>query len=160
MADADGFGVGVGAVDGGDEAAGVHDEDAVAHAEDLRQLGGDHQDRHALLGEAAHQRVDLGLGADVDAAGRLVHDQDLRVGLQPLAEDDLLLVAAGELADHLLGAAGAGAELPDRGGGAQRLVGEADEDAARRPCRASAMEMFWAMVIGRTRPCRPRSSGT
>ena len=60
------------------------------------------------LREPAHQRVDLGLGADVDAAGRLVHDQDPRLGLQPLAEDDLLLVAAGELADHLLAARGRG----------------------------------------------------
>ena len=126
-------GVGVGAVDGGDEAAAVHDEDAVAHAEDLRQLAGDHQDRHALLGEAAHQRVDLGLGADVDAAGRLVHDQDARRGLEPLAEHDLLLVAAGELADHLLRAAGADAELLDRGGG------------ALAPRRAKSMKMPRAM---------------
>ena len=127
---ADGFGVGLSAVDGGDQAAGVHDEDAVRHAEDLRQLGGDHQDRHALLGEAAHEGVDLGFGADVDAAGGLVHDEDLRAGLEPLAEDDLLLVAAGELADDLVRAAGAGAELADGGGGLERLVAEADEDAA------------------------------
>ena len=37
------------------------------------------------LAQAAHQAVDLGLGADVDAAGRLVHDQDPRPGRQPLA---------------------------------------------------------------------------
>ena len=46
--------------------------------------------------------VDLPLRADVDAARRLVHDQDLRVGVQPLADDDLLLVAAGEIADLLV----------------------------------------------------------
>ena len=40
--------------------------------------------------------VDLVLGADVDAARGLVHEEDLRPALEPLAEDDLLLVAAGE----------------------------------------------------------------
>ena len=43
-------------------------------------------------------RVDLVLGADVDAAGRLVEDQHVRIGEDPLAQHDLLLVAAGELA--------------------------------------------------------------
>ena len=40
--------------------------------------------------------VDLELGADVDAARRLVEDEDRRLGHQPLGEHDLLLVAAGE----------------------------------------------------------------
>ena len=55
-----------------------HDEDAVGHAEHLGQLGGDHQDRDALPGELGEQPVHLGLGADVDAAGRLVDDQQPR----------------------------------------------------------------------------------
>jgi hypothetical protein len=37
--------------------------------------------------------VDFGLGVDVDAAQRLVEDQELRVPRQPLADNDLLLVA-------------------------------------------------------------------
>ena len=41
--------------------------------------------------------ADLGLGADVDADGRLVHDEHLRHGLQPFGEQHLLLVAAGKL---------------------------------------------------------------
>ena len=45
--------------------------------------------------------VELGLDADVDAARRLVEDQDARVGQQPAREDGLLLVAARELADRL-----------------------------------------------------------
>ena len=86
----------------------AHHQDAVAHAQDLRQLARDHQDRQALLRELAHQAVDLGLGADVDAAGRLVQDQDARLGREPFAEHHLLLVAAGELADDLLDAAARG----------------------------------------------------
>ena len=40
--------------------------------------------------------VDLLLGADVDAPRRLVEDQDVAVLDQPLRDNDLLLVAAGE----------------------------------------------------------------
>ena len=64
------------------------------------------------LRELADQVVDAGLGADVDAARRLVEDQDLRLRLQPLGEHDLLLVAAREEAHLLLGAARA--QLGDR----------------------------------------------
>ena len=56
----------------------------------------------ALGGELLDQGVDLGLGADVDAAGRLVEQQDARTGGDPAADDRLLLVAARELADRPL----------------------------------------------------------
>ena len=49
-------------------------------------------------------RVDLVLGADVDAARRLVEDQHLGVGEQPLRQHHLLLVAAGQVADRLVDA--------------------------------------------------------
>ena len=38
----------------------AHHQDAVAHAQNLGQLGGDHDDRHALAGQLADQLVDLG----------------------------------------------------------------------------------------------------
>ena len=47
-------------------------------------------------GQLVQQPVDLALGADVDAARRLVEDQDVAVAQQPFGDDDLLLVAAGE----------------------------------------------------------------
>ena len=40
--------------------------------------------------------IDLRLGADIDAARRLVQDEHARIGHQAAAEDDLLLVAAGQ----------------------------------------------------------------
>ena len=51
-------------------------------------------------GQLAHQPVDLGLGADVDALRRLVEDQHARLRRQPAGQRDLLLVAAGEVADR------------------------------------------------------------
>ena len=71
----DGLGGRLGAVDVGGDAALAHDEHAVGHAEHLGQLGRDHEDRDALAGELGEQAVHLGLGAHVDAAGRLVDDE-------------------------------------------------------------------------------------
>ena len=116
------------------DAALAHDEDAVAHVEDLRQLRRDHQDRHAVGGELVHQAVDLGFGADVDAARRLVHDQDLRVQRQPLGDDDLLLIAAGEV-EHLL--------LDRRRAHAQRV----DHPPRQRPLRAEAHDAEAAQPV-------------
>ena len=45
--------------------------------------------------------VDVGLRAHVDAVRGLVEDQDARLGREPLGEDDLLLVPAGEAAHDL-----------------------------------------------------------
>ncbi len=47
----------------------------------------------------AHDAENIALGADVDAAARLVHQQDLGLGQQRLADHDLLLVAAGQRGD-------------------------------------------------------------
>jgi hypothetical protein len=76
-----------------------HDVDPVAKREDLGQLGGDEQDRLPLLGEFEHDLVDLQFRADVDAAGRLVEDENLRVAQHPFGEHDLLLVAAAQRLD-------------------------------------------------------------
>ena len=77
----------------------AHDEHAVGHADQLLDLRRDHQDRGAARDEPAHQREHLRLGADVDAARRLVEDEDARAARQPAREDDLLLVAAAEEQD-------------------------------------------------------------
>ena len=78
-----------------DPALEEHDH-AIGHAEHLGQLARDHEDRDALVREIREQPVHLGLGADVDAARRLVDDQQRRLAGEPLGEHDLLLVAARE----------------------------------------------------------------
>ena len=54
----------------------------------------------ALGGELVDERVDLRLGADVDAARGLVEDQHPAARRQPLRQHQLLLVAAGEAGGH------------------------------------------------------------
>ncbi len=50
------------------------------------------------------------MGADVDAARRLVEDEEARLGREPAGEDRLLLVAAGQEADRLFDVGGADVE--------------------------------------------------
>ena len=85
-----------------------------------------------VRGDVAQDRVDRGARADVDALGRLVEDQHLRLQQQPARDDDLLLHAAGEVQHVRHRAAGRPA-----GRGAP---------AARRPsCRAAVAEAEAAM---------------
>ncbi len=58
-----------------------------AHPEQLGHLRGDDQNALPLGGEVVDDRIDLVLGADIDAAGRLVEDQHVRVGEEPLAQN-------------------------------------------------------------------------
>ncbi len=81
----------------------VHDQNAIAHAEDFFQIAGNHQNGDAFGGEVVHQRVDFAARADIHAASRFVKDHDARLAGQPLGEDDLLLIAAGQQADDLPG---------------------------------------------------------
>ena len=62
----------------GDGAAAPHDHDPVAQPRQLRQLAGRDQHAQALRGERAQLLVDLGLGAHVDAARRLVQEEQAR----------------------------------------------------------------------------------
>ena len=59
------------------------------------------------------QLIDLGLGADVDAARRLVEEQDIAIARQPFGDDHLLLIAAGQQFHLLIGGGRADVEQPD-----------------------------------------------
>ena len=71
------------------------------------------QDGQALIGDLAHERIDLLLGADVDAARRIEAEQGLEPGRDPAGDDDLLHVAAAE-ASHFRGGAGVDLQFPHR----------------------------------------------
>ena len=87
--------------DGGD-AALAQDDDLVGPA-DLREAVGDEQGG-AALGGAVDGSLDLILGGAVNGAGRVVQDQDARVGQEGAGQGQALALAARErhaaLADH------------------------------------------------------------
>ena len=76
--------------------AAVHDQDAVAHPEQLRQLRRDHDDPGATRRQAVHQVVNFDFRADVHSSRGLVEDEDAAGAGQPFPEHDLLLIAAAE----------------------------------------------------------------
>ena len=74
----------------------AHHEDAVRQRQDLRQIARDDEAGGAVAAFLADDLVDLVLGADVDALGRLVEQEHARVDRQPARQHDLLLVAAAQ----------------------------------------------------------------
>ena len=56
-------------------------------------------DRLASRREIPQMRIEIGLGADVDAARRIVEDQDVRAQREGAADQHFLLVAAAERGD-------------------------------------------------------------
>src|SRR5262249_41679343 len=70
----------------------VQDDDAVAQRDQLAHVGRVEEDRHARVRLLAHEVEDLGLRAHVDAAGRVVHEEEPRLQRQHAPEQHLLLV--------------------------------------------------------------------
>ena len=95
------FFVSVVAVDLAGHPAFAEGDDPIGHRHHFRQIGGDHNHRHALFRHVKQHLVHFRFGPHVDAARRLIDDQHPRVERHAAREDHLLLVAAGELA-HLL----------------------------------------------------------
>ena len=90
-----------GGVDDGGDSPFVEHRHTVGHAHDLGQLGADQHHADALRRQLVKQLVDGELGAHVDATRGLVEEQHARVAEQPLADHDLLLVAARQVAHRL-----------------------------------------------------------
>jgi len=72
------------------------DHNTVRHTKQFLHFRGNHDDALAFLAHVVHQLVDLILRTDVNAAGGLVKDNDIRLGSHCLTNDDLLLVTTGE----------------------------------------------------------------
>ena len=113
-----------------DDAPGAHDHDAVAEADQLGHLRGDDDHRAPLRGERDDEAINLLLGADVDAARRLVDDDDLGIEQHHLGEQQLLLVAARHLAGQHIVVADANVEARDRVVERLRFLGAVDQRPA------------------------------
>ncbi len=81
-----------------DDLAGVHHTDPVAHRADHAEVVGDHQDRRTgFPAKRAHQVEHLRLDRRVEACGRFVEHQQLRVAGQRHRDHDALQHAARQL---------------------------------------------------------------
>src|SRR5439155_642183 len=89
------------APDLGRDLALAEDEDPVHQLEMLVHLGRQHHDRDAGACDIDQHLVDVALGAEVDAAGRIVEEEDGRMRREPACGHDLLLIAAAERRDQV-----------------------------------------------------------
>ena len=74
-------------------------------SEHFVEVGADNNDRHAFAGEFGDDFVDGRASADIDAARRLVENDDLGLAQDALGDDHFLLVAARQRSDRLVGLA-------------------------------------------------------
>ena len=84
------------------DATFAHHNDAMAHPQDFRQFRGNHNNRFALLDQIIEQFVDFTFCTHINATCRLIKNEDVRIRRKPFANDDLLLIATGEVFDLLL----------------------------------------------------------
>src|SRR3954447_3378770 len=113
----------------GDGDAVAEHEDVACRLHQLFDLRRDHENAQPIVGEFMHKAENLGLGADVDAAGRLIQDQKLWIHAEPARQQDLLLVSSGKLANGLLRRAAAGAQPRDKVDGDGLAAGFIDDPA-------------------------------
>ncbi len=140
-----------------DDPAVAHDDDAVADADQLGHLRRDDDHRAALRRERGDEAVDLLLGADVDAARRLVDDDDARIELHHFGQQKLLLVAARHLAGEQVLVADPDVETLDRL--VERLLSLARSTSGPRWNLSSAASVrLVAIVSSSSRPLLLRSS--
>ena len=123
-------------VDDAVDAAVDHDGDVPRHRRRHADILLDHEHRHVAVVAKAHQHLlDLGDDHRRQSLGRLVHDQEMRIGQKRARDRQHLLLAAGELTAAMVLAFGQPREglvdALDRPGAAPHPGGER-ADARRR----------------------------
>ena len=93
-----------------------HDHQAGAGAQHLVDLRGDEGHALALCGQLQHQLLDFHLGADVNAAGRLIQDQHLALHIHRPGDGHHLLHSDGAAAQLLCGLGRDAQRLQQRSG--------------------------------------------
>ena len=80
----------------------IHHQRAVAHADNLLRLIGQHSHRHARVRQPQDDVVYLFLRAHVHALGGIIQNQQFGMGAEPFCQHHLLLVAARQAADGVV----------------------------------------------------------
>ena len=121
-------------------------------------VGGRHQHRQALVGDRSQPLVDFAARADIDALGRLVHQEHrgLRRDLAP--EQRLLLIAARQFVKLGFGRGGADAQIFGDLLGADGFAGAVDHANSREIARRKPRLKFSRSVRLRNTPSLWRSS--
>src|SRR6185369_17225099 len=120
------------------DAAARDHQQPIADLEQLVELLADDEHRAAGVAQREQLAPDLRRGADVDAPGRLRDDEQLRLGVDLAADDELLQVAAREALRRRARAACLDVEALDQG--SRERLDVADPQPAARADRTRARE--------------------
>ena len=101
-----------------------------AQADDFLQSGGNEDAGQALAEQVMDDPVDVAFGLDVNAAGRLVEEEDCRAVVEAFGDGGLLLVAAAEVTQRCVGGGGFDGEAVDEVFGAALFFAAGDERMA------------------------------
>ena len=77
----------------------MQDNYPIRQSQYFRQLRRYQNNRETTLCQPIYLRIDFLFCADVDAARRLIHNQDIALTREPFGQGDLLLVAAAQAGD-------------------------------------------------------------
>ena len=111
-----------------DEAAGVHDGDAIGDTSDDAEIVGDEEKAEThFAAEAIEELEDLALDGDVESGGGLIGDEERGIGAEGHGDHDALAKAAGKLMREL-----PGAKFGFGNGGAFKSGENARADGGRR----------------------------
>ena len=137
----------------------MQNEHAIGQSQHFRQFRRDQHNRQSALCQLINLRVDFLLGADIDAARRLVEKQHARIGQQPFRQHNLLLVAARQrpaiVKTELALTRRSFIERSPAADSASTLVTKRPE-IRRNPASVMLLRIVWSS----TRPKRFRSSVT
>jgi len=90
----------------GDDAAGMHEDDALDFGQDVAQVVGDEHQASSLTRQTTKGFAEFALGGKVERVGRLVEQELLGTVNQGTRDDDAALFSRGHLADQLFGEVG------------------------------------------------------
>src|SRR5262245_1070341 len=87
-----------GAIERGHDSSLPHGKNAIAQTRKLAEIAGADQRATAAGDDIADERMDLRLGRDIDALGRVIEEKHGDAPRQPFRQDHLRLIAAGQRA--------------------------------------------------------------
>ena len=105
----------------------AEDDDAAGEIHEFGKFGGDQENGGARAGELIEQVMDFAFGADVNAAGGFIDDQDFALPGEPFGEGDFLLVTAAQTGDWGIDVGSFDAKLVDVTMGEASFIVGADE---------------------------------
>jgi len=108
----------------GDDAALLHEDDALDFGWDVVEVVGDEDESDAVCDEAAEAFAEVALGGEVEGVGGLVEEELLGAVDKGAGDEDAALFSGGHFADEVVGEVGGVDAFESLGGALAHVVGD------------------------------------